>query len=186
MLIGLIGNKGSGKDTFANYINKKYDFISYAFADKLKQICKILFELNDEQLNGKLKEDRIDELGVSPRTLFQRIGTDLFRNLLPVIIPELKKFLKNDSIWIKSFEIWYKKKQKNQNIVVTDVRFKNEADIIKKNGGILIKINRFDKSNDNHLSENELETIDYDILILNDSTLNKFYKNIDCIFKKLI
>src|SRR5437868_1800318 len=79
MLIGIVGRKGVGKDTAADFICREYGFMKMAFAGPLKEICRILFGFNDEQLNGELKEIIDEGWGVSPRRALQFIGTDLFR-----------------------------------------------------------------------------------------------------------
>jgi len=50
MIIGLIGNKRVGKDTVADYICEKFQFKKYAFADGVKDTCKVLFNFTDDQL----------------------------------------------------------------------------------------------------------------------------------------
>ena len=181
VLIGLVGKKGSGKDTLKDYITKNNNnIISYAFADPLKEICRILFQLSHEQLYGhqSIKEKKIDELNVSPRILFQRIGTNLFRNELLNVLPEMKNVLKNDSIWIFAFKRWYKK-NKNKNVIVSDVRFENEAKSIQDMGGILIYIDRYSNNYDQHESEKNIEKIKCDYVIKNKSTIIDLYKNFD-------
>ena len=56
IIIGLLGKKRSGKDTSGNYLIEKYNFVKYAFADPVKEICRILFDFSDEQLFGNKKE----------------------------------------------------------------------------------------------------------------------------------
>ena len=41
--IGLLGNKGSGKDTLADYLVKEKNFVKYSFAKPIKDIAKIMF-----------------------------------------------------------------------------------------------------------------------------------------------
>lgn len=181
VLIGLVGKKGSGKDTLKDYITKNNNnIISYAFADPLKEICRILFQLNDQQLYGHqtVKEKKIDELNVSPRILFQRIGTNLFRKQLLNVLPEMKHLLKNDSIWIFAFKRWYEK-NKNSDVIVSDVRFENEAQCIRDMGGVLIYIDRFSENTDEHESEKNIEKIKCDYVIKNKSTIIDLYKNFD-------
>ena len=57
MIIGLCGKKRVGKDTFADYLVDNYNFDKYAFANPLKEACRIMFCFNDEQLYGDQKED---------------------------------------------------------------------------------------------------------------------------------
>lgn len=179
MLIGLIGKKYSGKDTFGNFLIQYYQFHKKAFADPLKECCKTLFHLSDEQLNDcELKETIISEWNLSPRQIMQKVGTDLFRNHF------------HEEFWLKLFEIWYKE-HSHLNIVCTDVRFENEAELIKKLGGILIKIDRPIQfmDYDNHESEQLLFNL-YDFTIINDSSIDEYENRIlelcNIIFKKSI
>jgi hypothetical protein len=87
--IGLLGRSNSGKDTLADYLVKEKQYVKYSFANPVKEIAKIMFNLSAEQLNGNLKEVIDDRWGISPRVMFQRIGTNsvnikymiYFRNL---------------------------------------------------------------------------------------------------------
>lgn len=178
VLIGLIGQKGSGKDTLSDYIKTNFDnYVSYSFADPLKDVCHILFGIDRTVLYGNQedKEKIVDGLQVSTRKVLQSIGTDLFRNKLIDVLPELKDVFGKDSIWIYSFRQWYEK-NKDKNVIVSDVRFLNEAECIRELGGILIFIDRKDKNeNDKHESEQELKKIKYDFLIQNNRTLEIFF-----------
>jgi len=84
-IIGLIGIKRSGKDTFADYIVEKYGYEKYSFAGPLKDACKIMFCLNNEQIDGNLKEVIDPRFGISPRHMFQFMGTEVMRELFPKI-----------------------------------------------------------------------------------------------------
>ena len=74
--IGLLGNKGCGKDTLADYLVKDKNFIKYSFANPIKEIAKHLFNLSDEQLNGSHKETIDNRWNLSPRIILQRLGTE--------------------------------------------------------------------------------------------------------------
>lgn len=52
MILGLMGTMGTGKDTFADRLVAKHDFVKVAFADPLKRICKEVYDFSDEQLWG--------------------------------------------------------------------------------------------------------------------------------------
>ena len=56
MIIGILGQKRNGKDTCADYLVEHYNFTKVSFADPIKQILKIMFDFNDEQLYGDKKE----------------------------------------------------------------------------------------------------------------------------------
>ncbi|MBA42926.1 MAG: hypothetical protein CMF62_02815 [Magnetococcales bacterium] len=184
VLIGIIGKKGHGKDTIGDYIVNKYKFKKIAFADSLKKICGELFGFTDEQLYGNLKEEIDSYWNVSPRTIFQFIGTDLIRNQINQVIPNIGK-----DFWVKNTLKKIKSDETN-NYIICDVRFENEADKITENGGILIKVIRSDdesdESNDLHISENsinEIKNVKY--IIENNSDLEELYKKVDKICSSL-
>ena len=107
MIIGIIGKKKVGKDTFANYIcsNCNEDtFVKMAFADTLKTVCKEIFDLSDSQLHDTIQKDLIDpRWSMSPRQILQFVGTDLFR----------KHF--RESIWIDNMKLKLSKLCSKQN-----------------------------------------------------------------------
>ena len=84
MLIGITGKRGHGKTTAANVLIRDFGFIEYSFAKPLKEICKIMFRLTDEQVYGDYKiKEKIDErIGRSPREILQLIGTEFGRERL--------------------------------------------------------------------------------------------------------
>ena len=184
MLIAVLGKKRSGKDTFSDYIINKYGFLKYSFADPLKKGIQCFFNLTDEQLNNQELKEIIDpRWGVSPRRLFQIIGTDIFQHSLKNFIPELE--IESRKHWVVLFKQWYEK-YNSENVIISDGRFLHEIEEIKKLGGKVIKIIRHvsvsDNNNDIHQSENEIDTIpDYfiDHTIINDGTLDDFYNMID-------
>lgn len=178
MLIGLCGKKHVGKDTGADYLVEKHNFIKLSFAEPLKKICKIIFDFSDEQLNTDLKEVEDNFWKVTPRKTLQFIGTDLFRNQLKEILPNVE-----NNIWVKAMErkiINIRKENPYQNIVISDVRFPNELQFIQNNGGICLKIIRtFDDSNqDLHISETLSSNMICNNFIVNNGSKEEFYKNI--------
>ena len=89
MIIALGGKKGSGKDTLANYLVDKYNFTRYAFGDPVKLVCKELFDLTEDQLHGSLKDTVDKRLGITPREIFQKIGTEFGREYIHELFPNL-------------------------------------------------------------------------------------------------
>jgi hypothetical protein len=193
VLLAVLGRKRSGKDTFSDYIHEKYGFIKYAFADPLKKGIQSFFNLSNEQLyDEKLKETIDSRWGVSPRTLFQIIGTDIFQHSIKSFLPQLKGEPRTH--WVLLFKEWYielKKKDPNTLVIISDARFLHELEEIKELGGVIIKIIRpsSEINNDLHQSENEIDKIPDNLInyeINNNSTLTNFYQNIDDIVSKLL
>ena len=174
MIIGIAGKKGSGKDTVGQYLIDQHGFKRYAFGDPVKEVCRLLFGFTDEQLYGDKKEE-LTEFGIKPREAFQKIGTDFGRNILHTLLPDLR--MKDGELWI---DIFRRECPKNKLIVVTDVRFQNEADAIKEKGGIILFIKRDGVAEDGH--ESERIDVKYDYLVENNGTLEQLYKEVDGIF----
>ena len=183
-IIGFLGAKHTGKDTAGNYLIEKFNYTKYAFGDPVKDICKTMFSLTDSQITDPTEKEMIDpRWGISPRTMFQRIGTEFGQIGLYKLFPELKGKVPYRTLWVKLFEYWVKK-NKSKMIVITDIRFEHEIKAIKDNNGVIIKINRETEFNDNHISEIELKTIDQSLIdytIDNNYTLDDLYSQLDTI-----
>jgi len=127
-LIGLIGRARSGKDTVAGYLARRHMFAHIAFADPVKEMLEVAF--GDLFRDGD-REKPIDWLGKSPRQLMQTLGTEWGRNQ---VHPEL---------WVMLAEQKVKNAVEfNLPLVISDVRFYNEANMILKHGGELWFVSR--------------------------------------------
>jgi mannosyltransferase OCH1-like enzyme len=172
-LIGLCGKKYHGKDTVGDYLVKEYGYTKISFADKLKEVCKVMFNFTDEQLYGSKKEEVDEFWKVTPRLAMQFIGTDLFREQLNKIMPHIE-----NNIWIEIVRK-YILENKYKKIVICDVRFENEAKMIRELSGTIIKITRSSMtSKDEHQSETEIDKIKFDDEIINDGSIPDLYKKI--------
>ena len=176
MIIGFAGKKRSGKDTIANYLVKNHGFKRFAFGDAVKEVSRHLFGLNDAQLYGENKEEIVEELGISPREIFQKLGTEFGRNYLNELFPTLR--VSRGTIWTYHFEKFIRDNQ-NTNIVISDVRFENEMEVIRKCGGKIYFIESdYAEQGDSHVSEEITSNkYEYDGIINNKGTLEQFYEN---------
>lgn len=142
MIIGVSGFIGSGKNTVAEQLTEKYNFRKDSFAASLKDACSVIFDWPRDLLEGETKESRewreeVDQwwstkLGIenfSPRFALQYIGTDVLRNHF------------NESLWFLTLENRVRKNP-DQHVVISDVRFPNEIKFIQDHGGVMIKVNR--------------------------------------------
>jgi hypothetical protein len=76
---------------------------------------------------------------------------------------------------------------KETNAVITDVRFRNEADAIKKAGGQVWRINRNGIGPvTDHSSEVDLDKYDFDYVIDNDFSVSDLNGIIDMLWEKQI
>ena len=178
-LIGFLARKQHGKDTASDYLVREYGYTKMALATPLKEVCKILFGFNEDQLYGNAKEDMDTYWDVSPRAVYQYLGTDIFRMDINKIIPKLR-----DTFWVKCMENrihQMRKLNKNINIVISDVRFHNEVDMIHRLGGIVIKIYRPNIINEsNHIAEYGIDDIKlHTDAMYNEGTKDELYKKLD-------
>jgi hypothetical protein len=75
-----------------------------------------------------------------------------------------------------------------QDTVVTDVRFPNEAEAIRAQGGVVLKVLRpgFDTGIGNdHPSEIEVDRCAYDYLLRNDRTLPELWGRVDVVLEDI-
>lgn len=153
MIIGITGKKQHGKDTIGKVL-EEMGYTHVSFADPLRECVRVVFGVSyEEMLTTGVKETPLDRYPYeSPRRILQRVGTDLFRNAYP-------------DVWIEAF----KRTCSGGNVYVTDVRFLNEAKIIKEMGGLVIRIVRPAKEDDGdlHPSEMEMEKIEADYTLVN-------------------
>ena len=186
MLIGFSGKKGSGKSFFADYLVNNKLFIKLSFASPLKEITKILFNLSDEDVKDPIKKELINpKFNASPRELMQWLGTDIMREEFN------KKFNYSGSIWIDNIKDKVKTLlDNNKDVVIDDVRFQNEVDMIHSLGGIVINLhndldNTLNNSTSTHSSENQKLTFNYEFV--NDKSYSNtydIYLNLDLLFNK--
>ena len=158
MIIGLMGYARSGKDEVAKILVEKFGFERRAFADKIREM---LYEVNPmvggEPLQIRVDVDGWDEAKRHPevRRLMQKLGVAARNHL-------------SQNIWVIPVLMGLK----DTRTVITDVRFKNEADMIKGMGGEIWRIERPEVGPiNNHISETELNDYAADRTLLNAGTL---------------
>ena len=158
--IGLAGRKGSGKDTAADLIMEYWSepWKRAAFADPLRRIGYV-FGFTDRQMRNPRCKERKDRFwGVSWRRFAQIVGTEMFRVIF------------RRDVWAR-FAERRMLEHPHRRFLFTDVRFAEEAEMIRKYGGIVIQIRRNTPKKDRHLSEQPLHPLLVDFTIENNSSL---------------
>lgn len=142
-VIGICGLIGHGKDTAAGFlIAEGYQRIS--FAGVLKDACASIFGWDRILLEGNTPEsrafrempdewwsNRLDIPNFTPRYALQYVGTDVLRTHF------------HPDIWVAACERQVEMAEKN--VVISDCRFFNELNIIKKLGGTTAVVWRNEK-----------------------------------------
>lgn len=148
-VIGLSGLKQSGKNTLADGL-ATLGYETLAYADPLREMCLVLnpmipldprepaVRLSEviEQYGWDLAKERFPEV----RRTMQILGTEVVRHVKPDYwIEQMRQRLGDgDGLY-----------------VVADVRFENEADLIREVGGIVVEVVRPGRTQapDAHVSE---------------------------------
>lgn len=209
-IVGLVGFKGSGKDTVGNYLHKKFGLEKTSFAEPVKKSLAAMFDWPEYLLEGITDESRMwretedeywtDVLNrpITPRTMMQEFATEMIRNRLHKDFWTLRcrKTIENTS----------------HDIVVTDLRFKNEIQMIRDFGGIIVWVKNpklpdhynqslwynnqnkliqmvakpfMKKMNKIHISERDWIGSKIDYVIENDSTLSELEYKVDKFYNLL-
>ncbi len=172
LVLAFCGYAQSGKDTIARQFINEAGFERKGFADALKSM---LYDLNPiikihfvDEIYGTSQQrmsDIVDKLGWEEakkiseiRELLQRLGTEAGR-----------KSMGND-IWINTlFSTPHKAR-----LVIPDLRFYNEAEEVRRRGGVVIRIIRDGVGPVNNHSSEQID-FEYDITIYNNGTPREAY-----------
>lgn len=171
MIIGLSGYARSGKDTVAGMLMGIHGYERAAFADNIR---KLLFAM-DPLIMHDSKDFRLQDIVESKgwedaktqhpevRRLLQDLGVGA-RNLF------------GDDFWI--YQV-LQDLHPSDKIVISDVRFKNEAECISARGGQVWRINRIGvEATNQHISEHDLDEWKFDGVITNNSDMPNLIKQI--------
>lgn len=202
------GKAHSGKNTAADYVSQQlnrvgYEVIKVGLADQLKHISQRLIKLfygihipiedfYDESAKERVRDDlpQFDGHPFKLRTVLQKIGTDIFRDMLW------------ENIWCDTFyrQHWINPfNDRKVAIIINDTRFPNELKYFKR----LVKNDQLDKClsfklnrgrvlsahytaqtkiesyNQNHQSEALIDQLKTDFQLDNNSTYERLYQQLD-------
>jgi hypothetical protein len=207
MIVGVAGFIGSGKDTIADYLITFKGFRRMSYAEPLKDAISAIFGWDRELLEGTTKysrewrdtidpwwAERLDIKHLTPRWVLQQWGTEVGRRAF------------HDDIWIASVE--NKLRSIKDDIVISDCRFPNELNSVKRAGGITIRVMRGPNPNwyDSavslnkgyyssgyvearkiledkgvHASEYSSVGLEYDYIVENNGTIDDLHRKVDLI-----
>lgn len=199
-IIGISGKIGSGKDTVGIIIQthlaklnlpdllvkevlkdpKEYEAIISAistykikkFAGKLKKVASLLTGISIEKFEDQefKKTSLGPEWGMTVRDLLQKLGTEGLRVGL------------HENTWVNALMVDYQpidydpltEAEIYPNWIITDTRFENEAQAIKKAGGFIIRVERpkINTIND-HASETALDDWKFDYVLDNSGSIEE-------------
>ena len=187
MLIGFTGLKGSGKDTAAQVLVKDFDFVRHAFADKLKEgVCR-LFNISLEDLEWLKNQDHA-WVQVSSGILDKHnsYSDNTFRVFLQRFGTEMAREAFGYNFWIEQWQrSYFELRAMGHNVVVTDVRFENEATMLRSLQGVIVEITRPGLESDGHVSEDPLPRSLVDAQIANNGSIEALSVDVYDLYKAL-
>ncbi len=162
--VGLSGYARSGKDTVAAFLAAECGYRQIAFADRLRDFVLAIFPSVAEVVNAvggdwdKAKEDP------EVRRMLQGVGVAARNHI-------------NPNVWVTAA---LGSVSKDERIVVSDVRFINEADALAARGAALFRIERpGTKPINNHVSETALDRYDgFHAVLVNDDTIDVLHDRV--------
>lgn len=130
MIVGISGKRGVGKTAASKYLEKKYGYVRVSFADDLRAFAKTFFPFTERDFNQD-KEKKYKQYDWSPRDFILHLS-------------ELLRY-HDSSYWLN--RALSRCTDPTKVYVFDDLRFKNEAESIKAQGGKLVRIERYEKLN---------------------------------------
>lgn len=167
-VIALTGMKSAGKSSGAKWMVRNSDRVRLSFAERPRKVVMTMFGIERKWLDDpELKETEHPDWGITPRTMLRRVA-----------MSAREKFGKD--IWS---EIALRKARSMDNpVVIDDLRFLNEARLVREEGGVIIGIERPGHgNNDDHPSEAEMrENWDQitDRIVINDEGIGGLFSKL--------
>lgn len=151
MIIGLNGRKRSGKNTVAKILQRQHPgvCVELGLADPIKDAAALWFDL-EHPLPDEKREVIDERWNMTPRQIWQLLGTEVGRNLHPdvwlrfglrraaqLLEPRIRRVRDDETAALgttrgQSFVV-----DQPSVAIITDVRFPNEATAIRDAGGII-------------------------------------------------
>lgn len=164
-VVALTGLAGAGKSTLADHLIKTHGYTRVKFAGPLKSMLYAI-GLSESQIEGDLKETPAALLqGKTPRYAMQTIGTEWGRAFMgPGFWTGLWHSIASDVL------------DNGGRVVTDDVRFDNEADMVRDMGGVVFEVKGRGGIPGGHVSE---AGVDADVVISNVGTIAELLASVD-------
>ena len=161
MIIGLSGYAQSGKDTVAELLCLNYRYHRRSFADPMREALMRLNPIVGHEPLAHLVNDYgwdVAKSNPEVRRLLQVFGTEVGRQMF------------GENFWV---DIALAGLNSNHRVVLSDVRFPNEAQAIVDKGGQVWRVQREGHKPVNlHTSETAMDNWRFDDVILNHGSLD--------------
>ncbi|MFJ1789555.1 hypothetical protein ACIOML_35255 [Streptomyces anulatus] len=181
--VALMGRAGAGKDTAAARLVNRYQFVRVAFADPLKDSA-----LRLDPIVGA-ESTSYGSLPIRLSDVVKRYGWDRAKNSYP----EVRRTLQNlgEGIRADDPDFWLRMAldkvatadRWSLPVVVSDVRYANEADALRSAGALMVRIERPGATAGGeaarHVSELDLDAYPADAVLNNSGTVAELNALVD-------
>lgn len=177
-IIGLVGYAGAGKDEAAKALIDSLGFVKVSFAEPLRTALSAL----DPIVGTRFLADGVHQY-IRYNEAISEYGYDEAKRKFPEVREQLQKFGTEvgrqqfgEEFWVDQAKRLIDAMPDDARIVITDVRFPNEAKLIRKLGGFVIRVDRpgVGPVND-HVSDSGIGKITPDALLLNNTTIDDLH-----------
>lgn len=138
-IIAISGKANTGKDYVSRLIQNSYNYYPFSFA--------LHFKMEMVGMGDVTYEEVMDTKPPHVRDMIQQRGT------------EHGRLLYGEDIWVDTVDSWFRYFSKNWKInrfVITDIRFPNEAEYVKRVGGKVFRIKSKDRLQSSKLNSTQL------------------------------
>lgn len=168
--IFLMGRQRAGKDTAADYLSAHYGFVKMPLAGPVYGIARDVFGMVEKE-----------------RGLLIQIGVKM-REIDPLVFPK--------ALWRRLTGGITDPLPEGLRVVVSDARFVNEWHFFKERGGIAVRILAaravraarpgYHAEYEHDATETDLDGAPADFVLVNESTLEDYYKALDEMMSKIL
>lgn len=189
-LIGIGGLLYAGKDAVADYLVDEHDWIKRGMSDTLNDALLKLNPMIPLNAHESRLRGHYDGEFVPYSRLYAEVGyveakknTEV-RRLLQALGTEVGRDMIDQNVWVDMTRRQVQLlRNAGNNVIITGMRFPNELDMIRQEGGELWWVTRPDGGGDAttgaHASENSVRPEDFDVIIPNMGTLEDLYREVE-------
>lgn len=155
MIVGLTGPSGSRKTVAAKHLERQYGFRRMHAGEPIKKAVEAMGGLRKDQVRRSAKDKPATGLnGHKPRTALEAVGVAAHSALPGLTASHLHRRI-------------MKQVQKGRHVVVDGVRDQSEADVVKRFGGTMLRMDNgkkpaqsqpMDKRQDNVRADSRIDT----------------------------
>lgn len=197
-ILCISGWKNSGKDTVADYLEKHYGYSKVSFAAALKDLVASLFNVPRSYMDDRAqKEAALLQYPVIATDSFSSKIHDMLRSefrddhwtprALCILIGSIMRSVYSN-YWVSRVAESLRRIPTGK-YVISDMRYKSEADVIKimfsREEVLCIRINRYDAIDTQDPSERDLDDYKFDIVMGNRHSVESLHSTVDAIMHNL-